>query len=149
MKAELKVLELTHDELVNILSTATYGSQNLMIDVPNEWKHLNKGKCLEDGWANVLLNGGCLDITDCQSEEEKDNYEAYGHNYVSTRWEQYEGWNGEWGVVVYRVNLQNFLNGCSTKEGIGYLTELLSGQGDYYTAYNLMQMILFEEVIYG
>ena len=52
-------------------------------------------------------------------------------------------------VSVYQVNLKAILRACSTERGYRLLTETLSGEGDYFTANNLLQIALFGEEIYG
>lgn len=148
MKTEIKVTQLTKDDLCNIISTATYGDNSFDILVPDEYQKLktlggNEDDCWEDKLANVLLNGGKIDIVDMGDE--------YGDADVrlEPKVHHLEEYN-ECYYPAYRVGLEEFLEGCSTDEGYEYAKELLIDEdGDFFTAYNLIQIIIFGEVVYG
>ncbi|MDD6104183.1 MAG: hypothetical protein PUB73_06205 [Bacteroidales bacterium] len=135
-----KITELSHNDLVNILSTALYGCDYLSASYDHDfYNNLNdsqkQGNCFEDALADVLLNGGAITIIDYYAEGDV---------------------NGKKGKLIdddnaeYTLTLQDFLDGCSTREGHRYAVELLVEEdGDYYTANNLLQIIMFGEVIYG
>ena len=148
MKTEIIVTKLTKDDLSNIISTATYGDDSFDILVPDEYKELktrggNENDCWEDKLANVLLSGGKIDIVDM--EDEYDDAGARLEPKVH-HLEEYD----ECYYPAYRVGLEDFLEGCSTEEGYGYAKELLvDEEGDFYTASNLIQIIIFGEVVYG
>lgn len=161
MKTTIKVTELNHEELVNILSGATYGNSLVGIEVAEDSKELAKKlradetintDCIEDVWAEVLLNGGNITIIDVESDA-RDEEDAIKHAYkgcankVGFRIE--EGWCGEYGVTLYDINLKGFLEGCSNANAFNYLKDTLDGEGDMWTAYNLLQIITFGEEIYG
>ena len=147
METKIKVTSLTHDELVDFLSTALYGCENFGVSVAWDSKHLYKkckedmGKafCWEDGLAEVLLGGGKLDVTDYYAEEDPDTF-VVTDTAVSC---------DEDGNVLHRIDYKNVLNGFSTPEGYKYAEELFDGDGDFFTAWNLLQIIIFGEVIYG
>lgn len=154
---EIKFTELSHDDLVDILSTATYGDESLDIRVPRKCKdfyeELDEDACWEDRLANVLEKGGYLVIYDNNSEEPKDGWTCEGNVGLECVWKEFKTWNteeqGEWGHVGYRVYLKDILNGCSTEQGYKFAKKLLIDEdGDFYTAYNLMQIILFGELVY-
>lgn len=161
MKATIQVKELTHEELVNIFSNATYDNSSMGIRIPKESKELVEElkadnsintDCREDLWAEVLLNGGSISIIDNESdaEDEKDAIEcAYGGYGHKVGYRVVEGFCGDYGVTTYDVNMQEFLNGCSNDDAMEYLKDTLDGSGDMYDAYNLLQIIAFGEVIYG
>ena len=154
MKAKVTVTELTHDELVDILSTALYDCDYLTADydtkawkeIPQDKKH---GNCFEDHLADVLLNDGIIFITDNEANGEL--YKTPGvpcHLEKPAWWEQ--GQDDDSCVVgVYEVNLKAILKACSTPRGYKLLTETLNGEGDYFTANNLLQIAMFGEEIYG
>jgi hypothetical protein len=141
MKSQVKVTvtEFEHDELVNLLSTALYGSTwfgaGYDKDKYNaiEEKH---GDCFEDALSDMLLAGHKIEITD---------YEAEGENY-SNRFVRFEG---RYDDAVYEVGLEDFLKTASTKEGYKLVEEVLSGDGDYYTADAFLQRVVFGEEVYG
>ena len=155
-----KIDSLSHDDLVNLLSTATYGNSDAIdIDVPEECMEFYVGECWEDKLANVLLNGGRIEVIDRYSEEHPDDYETYGEqgkNWISTRWQEFTSWNreeqGQWGNVVYTIDLNNILYGINQNDHTNKLAHelLINEDGDLYTAYNLLQCIVFGgEEIYG
>ena len=53
------------------------------------------------------------------------------------------------GESVYEIGLQDFLNVASTKRGYQLLGDVLSGDGDYYTADAFLQRVVFGEEVYG
>lgn len=144
--SEVRV-ELTHDDLVNLLSTATYGNDRLgvYIDFANDNnKKGDKCECYEDKCANVLLNGGYL----CAYDQEADG-EVYGSVCEHHIDEDNDG--------IYKLTL--------VRIGRGIL-ECLFSEEEYYSesaslfihdranfdmgnADVIMQQCMFGEVIYG
>ena len=157
MKTEFKVKELTHEELVDFISTATYGDNSFEILVPEEYAHLKKQgpcDCWEDKIANVLENGGKIDVVDCEDDGyEEGEQQLFQNNAYPLKHhlEKYESYDGD--VLyrpTYRIGLDDILNAFSTEEGYGYAKELLvDEEGDFYTAWNLLQLVIFGEVVYG
>lgn len=148
MEREIKITQLTKDELSNLISTATYGDNSFDILVPKEYLELktlggNEDDCWEDELTNVLLNGGKIDIIDMEDEYDDANAR------VESKVHHLEEYNGYY-HPAYRVGLEEILEGCSTDEGCEYAKELfLDEDGDFFTAYNLLQIIIFGEVVYG
>lgn len=62
------------ENLVDLLSTALYGNFWAGAYTKDEYKDLIKpdSECIEDEWADILLGGGKLTITDCEEDEEFD-----------------------------------------------------------------------------
>lgn len=151
MKVHIKVTELNHANLVDILSTALYGCGWLQVDydteflksIPDEKK---SGNCFEDHLADVLLNGGSIEFTD-----EEANGQLHKVRGVPCHLEKAAWWESEepYEVGVYQLNLKAILRACSTPRGYDLLIDTLSGEGDYYTANNLLQIALFGKEIYG
>lgn len=142
---EIKVTSFNHEDLVNILSTALYGCDYLSADyeqtdyefVPEDQR---EGDCYEDKMADILLNGSPIYVTDYYAEGESMGKLPF----------RLDADDPADGPVTYQVYIKDFYKGASTKEGMGYATELLiKEEGDYYTANNLLQIILFGEVVYG
>lgn len=138
MKTEIKVTELEHDDLVDLLSTGLYGSSwfsagydHKVYDELSE-KH---GDCFEDALADMLLAGHKIEITD---------YEAEGESYSNKCVKIDEEENAH-----YRVGLNDFLEVASTKRGYQLLEQVLSGEGDYWTADAFLQRVVFDEEVYG
>lgn len=139
MKTEIKVLSFTHDELVNLLSTALYGSSWFDADydrtIYNTLEKTN-GDCYEDKLADMLLAGYKITIIDMEAEGEK-----YSDKCVRID-EDDES-------AVYEVRLEDFLQTASTKDGYRLVMEVLSGDGDFWTADAFLQRVVFGEEIYG
>ena len=139
MKTEIKVTELEHEDLVDILSTALYGSTWFDASYDkNIYEKLEKthGECFEDKLADMLLNGHKITITDMEAEGES-------HSKKFVRFE------GKHQNAVYEVELNDFLKVASTKKGFRLLEDVLSGEGDYYTADAFLQRVVFGEEVYG
>ena len=128
MEKQVKVTNLTKDDLVVFFSSATYGNdywsvkivkKSMPIDVFN--KIYDSNDCIEEIWADVLLNGGRLCIID-----NKENNKYY-------------------------VNMQSVLDGYSKGYEICPKTMLNFEEenDDMWDGYNLMQAIIFGEIIYG
>lgn len=134
---KIQVIELSHSDLVDIFATATYGSEAIDIDYNREeWGALpvKEGECSEDAMADMILNGHQLTVTDFYAEGETYREGAKLDKY---------------GNGIYEIQYSDILNACSTTEGIELAIDLFEGNGDYFTAYNLMQLIVFGEIIYG
>lgn len=163
MQTEIKVTSLTHDELVDIFSGATYGNNMMSIGVANDPHTIEvlafvvndpniNTQCREDLWAEVLLNGGSICVVDTESgaEDEDDAFEnAYHGEAHNVGFTELNGWCGTYGATTYDINLEEFLRGCSKEDAYELLREVLDDGGDMWTAYNLMQIITFGEEIYG
>lgn len=137
MKTKITVSEFTHDDLTCLLSTALYGSYWAGAGYDKEvYKTLSEthGNCLEDKLADMLLAGHKISITDYEAEGEK-----YSNNFV--------GFNGE--NAVYKVGLDDFLQVASTKKGYSLAKDVISGEGDFYTADSFLQRVVLGEEIYG
>lgn len=119
----------SHDNLVDVFSTATYDSEWLGMHPDDDQKSQQLKKdavaagceCREDIWAYVLENGGTLVCFD--GNEEKD--------YAIT-------------MEDYKKGFNTFIKKCPRD-----YADLMTDEGDYFTANNLMQCVMFGDVIYG
>ena len=146
MRTRTEILELTQADLVDLFSTATYGSSWLTIYAPDrEGADITEDDCLEDEWAKCLLSGKRIVCTDLYSEGER-----YGTLPTSEVDEN--------GYVAYSVSLQDIKDGlskCADGElGSWCATAFRAfqeGEGgmDNPMAEMLMQAIIFGELIYG
>lgn len=144
MKTRITVTELSHEDLVDILSTALYGCDYLQVDYDRKtWEGIpadkKEGDCYEDHLADMLLNGHYITITDLYAEGQI--YGLRKHPVPASVDEE--------GNVTYCLSLEDLLWACSSPRGYKLVTETLSGEGDYFTANNLLQIALFGEEIYG
>lgn len=144
-----KVTELTHDDIVTILADGLYGCSHLGLDYNSEdWESLpeekREGECIEDKCADLLLNGKSITIADFYAED-------YGIH--STKGKMVK--NLEWSIGCeevgeYTITLQDVLDACSTPDGLRCASHLLLDEtGDHWDAYNIIQIAMFGEIIYG
>ena len=139
MKTTIKVTEFEHEELVDLLSTALCGSSWFEADYDSkiyETLKVKNGECFEDKLADMLLAGHKITIIDHEADGE-----SYSNNFVR--------FEGEYESAVYEVGLKDFLKTASTKRGYQLVDEVLSGDGDYWTADAYLQMVVFGEEVYG
>lgn len=142
MKAKLTIEELTHTDLVSLLSDATYGNYAISVELPTdnksvalqneirkEYESRADTMCCEDLWAQILLRGGFIYIVDNEAEDTKND----------SNWHK-----------LYLKYIQVGLN-YMFKEDMRTAVEVLSfdGHSDMYDAYNVIQYAIFGEVIYG
>lgn len=148
MKTKTIITEINHDDLVNLFSTATYGSD--YFDVVKKKKDYY-GTELEDEyddrettWAKILLAGKPVYVLDYYSEEE-----AYGNLP--------HAWDEKRGAMKYTVTLEDIKKGLQKAiDNGGWDAECAfnlinedSCNLDLPEAENLLQIITFGEAIYG
>lgn len=148
MKTNTIVTDITHENLVNLFSTSTYGSNWLMIrshrrdyyGTPLE----DDNDCREDKWAKILLNGGSVEAFDYYAEGE-----SYGDLPHKIEEDDDE-------CVHYTVTLKDIEKGIAKCIDLGgweaeCARHLISEpeQMDITEAEAIMQVIVFGEVIYG
>jgi hypothetical protein len=137
MKTKITVSEFTHDDLTCLLSTALCGTYWSGAGYDKEvYKTLSEthGNCFEDKLADMLLAGHKITVTDYEANGEK-----YSDNFV--------GFDGD--NAVYKVGLNDFLKVASTKKGYSLAKDVISGEGDFWTADSFLQRVVFGEEIYG
>lgn len=151
----IKVTSLSHDDLVNLFSTALYGNSALEViyDSKDRDKVKEEDDCYEDIIAKILLSGGSVQVIDLESEEPSIGWKKEGNLDIPTTWMEFHTWDkseqGKWGHIIYTITLQDIINGCNTQRGCDLAKTLFFDEdGDMWTAYNLMQTILFGEEIY-
>lgn len=145
-----RIEKIEHDDIVNLLSTALYGSDYLYAayETKNYNKIIKKGDeedvSFEDRLATMLLNGYAIDIYDGYAEGV-----LYGS--LSKKWVEE---NEDGGYELTLSALKTRLEKCANSED-EYIRkcfdDLYQGSGDFdlCEADTLLQTILFDEVIYG
>ena len=154
MKTKTIITELTQEDLVNLLCTATYGSNWLDCYANDrEGVDITEEDCREDVWAKCLLAGKRITFVDYYAEGEH-----YGELPYTFGKEDEE--------CEYSVSLRDVINGLQKCiDGTFRDAEKFSERGfiqrcfndfahdgdnwDYFEADALMQIILFGELIYG
>ena len=126
--------------LVDLLTTATFGSDWLEIKTLKSEKDLDanldetylQNRCMEERWADRLLNGGhiiCIDWYDYETDENGNDIDG----------------------VRYKLTLEDFKKGllkAKEKEAMRDWVDFVEENDDYYTCNNLVQVVIFGEVIY-
>lgn len=117
--------ELNKDNLVDIFSTATYGSDWLEIKRPKALNYLVNDESVtrEEKWADILLGGGKLTAF---------VYDDENPLRITFSLEEME------------KGFKKFIEECPQD-----YADLVNGDSDYYTASNLMQCVLLGEVVFG
>lgn len=156
METKVTISEITHEELVNLFSTAFYGSTYLEADYTNP-SLKEDGDCFEDILAKNLLAGDSIVVTDWYAEGE-----AYGSlpHIIDDDDE----------CVHYTVILEDIRRGLersangtfntgddrwaeqarrSAKISFNSFIDNEAVDFDLVRADILMQIILFDEIIYG
>lgn len=161
MKVEITVTSVSHDDLVTLFSDVcqtnfnidvkqTKANNELICRIKEEYKNRHEAACREDIWAEVLLRGGnLLFIDDYEVEDEMELLE----NSISGNWQivsmyRTETWFDDTNYIAYEFSLKNFLDGLSNLKCVRLMSELLEGEGDIYTASELFQRIIWNDVIY-
>lgn len=164
MKTETKttITEITHDDLVNLFSTALYGSSYLSVDYTIEDKksvEVSDDDCYEDIIAKILLSGKSIEVTDDYAE---------GCSYGSLPY-RFQDKDDDDSSVIYRIALDDIKLGLEkaadgtfnagddkwtkqTKSSARKSFESFMDEDydfDLVRADILMQIILFDEIIYG
>lgn len=150
MKAEFKITEITHDELVNLLSCATDGSNWLGLNYyQDDYDALSEeqktGGCAGvDSMADLLLAGKSVELIDAYCMGKDEFYGTLPHRY------------DEDGDMRYTVTLEDIKRGIEKAFKDDYLRaclyDLINDDAcnlDGIEADNLIQCILFGEIIYG
>lgn len=157
MKTKTTITELTHDDLVNLFSTALTGSSYLGADYDESIKY-DEDDCFEDIIANILLHDGSIKVTDYYADGCV--HGSLPHEYVD---------NDDEGEVVYVLTLDDIKRGLqhaldgTFKLNRGYeiherrmarkafesFVDEESYDFDLSYADTLLQIILFDEIIYG
>ena len=156
MKTKTTVTELSHDDLVELFSTALFGSSYLGADYEESIEHDEKD-CFEDILANILLHGGCIKVNDYYSEG--DVYGELPHeldeeNECATYFVTYDD---------IKRGLEKAADGTFKGDNDKYRANELAFARKAYDAFvnyddcgfdsvyadALMQIILFDEIIYG
>ena len=153
MKTKITILEINHEDLVELLSTALYGSYflgcNYQVDDNMETvKFKESDTCFEDKAARCLLQGKYIEIFDRYAEDESDDYDSPLEHY----------WDKEGECMVYKVYLDDIKSvlSCMLDEGSGWkfecaanFTRYEESDFDQPQAECIIQHVLWNEEIYG
>lgn len=163
MKTKTTITELSHNDLVDLFSTALSGSSYLSADYTIEDRksvYVPDYACYEDIIAKILLSGKSVEVTDDYAE---------GCSYGSLPYKFYDKDDDD-SSVIYFVNLESIKRGLEraadgtfnagddewterTKRSARVSFDSFMDEDrcdfDLVRADILMQIILFDEIIYG
>lgn len=131
---------ISKETLVDLFSTATFGSNWLEITTLRAERYLDdkfseeylENRCREERWADRLLNGGHIICKDYEDSQEDENGDC-----IPTRYE------------IDLNTLKERLKLARDKEAVRDWCDFVLENDDYYTCNNLMQVVMFKEIIYG
>ena len=150
------IKDITHDDLVSLLSTGLYGSTWLYAtyDVDKFKDVIKDCDTLEDALSCILLNGGYIWLVDTYAEDED---EANG-NVCECVYDEKNGMKYKVTLERIKVALRRAANGtfhANNEHEKKYMHKcverLIDNEGDfdYYDADNILQIVMFNEMIYG
>jgi hypothetical protein len=157
MKTQVTIKELTKEDLVDLFSTALYCSNYLSADYDEEMEQDDEDSC-EDVMAKILLNGGAIRITDEYAD---------GCHYGELPYQFNEDYDATYTLRLEDVikGLERAANGTfNLRQDVGadyadrnreFAKRSFEAMAwnerewDLTTADCLMQIILFDEIIYG
>lgn len=157
MKTEITINELSQEDLVNLFSTAFYGSSYLSADYDAD-KYDDVGDCYEEVMARILLDGGAIKVTDSYAD---------GCHYGNLRYQYNEDYDATYYVRFIDImqGLERAANGTfNLRPDVGadfadrnaeFARRSFNAfafdeqEWDLETADCLMQIILFNEIVYG
>ena len=143
MKFEVTIKEMSHDELVDLFSTALYSNPAFGCDYSKEeyYKVAKKDDCYEDVIAKILLNGGKVEVIDRYSEN---GDEAYSENAYWDDCEEH---------FVYPINLHDVFKGLERASANEYdnkrFMAFINEESDMIDCDILLQYICYGKAIYG
>lgn len=159
-KTTVTDIEISHEDLVTLFSDSLYGDHTFdaWVDEENEpLKSKGEGDCYEDKLANVLLNGGYICITDNEAEEDECNSDVLPIAGVYTGTSMF----GEYRAPYYKIDLERIKQAFKEilaqnttgeySDGLykNYIATYVDEDGDFYDAWNILQYIIFGDVVYG
>lgn len=155
MKTKTTITELSHEDLVNLLSIATYGSSWLSCTIAKATRDrldIEEEDCREDVWAKALLAGFPVFLTDHKAEGC-----TYGPRGTVNEDDEES--------AVYRITLEDILAGLQSaldgdfapndEEEVERASRCVlhlrdeAFNFDAYEADLLVQIIMFGSIIYG
>lgn len=161
MKTKTVISDINHEDLVDFLSTALYGSNffgaDYDVETYNNCPDKKEDDCYEDKMARILINGGKITVFDMYAEDEDDFYGNLTHS-----------WDCEKRTMDYTVSLYDLKEGFQKcldgtfkvndgcDEEIPYMKKCMNnlinhdeGDLDLPQAENILQCCVFGQIVYG
>jgi hypothetical protein len=152
MRINATISDITHDDLVELLSTALYGSQWIGVNCDTEEyddefdneEHEDRNS-IEDVLARILLNGKTIEICDMFAVDENDTHQSKLEHYYNNIM--------QW--MHYKVSLNDIRKGLTKmmkdKSACKHVIALMNcddGGFDQNMADAIMQYVLFGREVY-
>jgi hypothetical protein len=156
MKTKTTITELGHEDLVDLFSTALYGSSYLGAYYDEEEIEQNEKDCFEDILANILLHDGSITITDYYAEGcvygslphgiDEDENVTYLVTYDDIKRGLEKAADG-----TFNAGNDEWTEGTKRSARVSFDSFMDEDRCDFdlVRADILMQIILFDEIIYG
>lgn len=147
MEIKIQITDINEEDLVNLFSSAIYGSNWLSLETPLKFakeSYIDSTNVCEEQWAKILLHGGYIYARDFYADDENDHYGTLPHKWCEGAEE-----------MRYEVNLYAIRDGLikafQSNWAKDYVLHLYREpeQLDLDEAETLMQYIIFGECIYG
>lgn len=150
MKTKTTIIEITQEDIVNVLADVLYSCYWMSCDYDNtEYEKLeNKSKddCVEDKLAKLLLARKSITLVDTYAEDEDDVNGDLEHE-----------WDEELGGMAYKVTIDDFKRGIEKclnsdemyKRDSAYKVFFTDCEGDCNDADIVVQTIVLGDYIYG
>ena len=160
VRKNMEILEISHDELVDLFSTALYGNTWVSAEYDKDFYNsldpkLKQGDCFEDKLADTLLNGGEIYLYDNESDGEiyndRSNAEAINEGngveytqYTLTLVDVIDGLQRAANGTYKVQNDSKWVTKCFEA-----FEDIDSSDFDLDMADTLLQVIMFNELVYG
>lgn len=143
MKTRVVITEVNHEDIVNLFQFVATSWIGVFYDTALLEQHGNKTQCFEDNIANTLLNGDTIQIGDYNAEESDEFYGMLPHEHNEA-------------AMWYTVGIEDIIKGLNKAyRGTDYQREAVTNLNyspedlDEFQCTELLQIIMFGEVIYG
>lgn len=153
MEIKLNVTDLTHDDLVTILSSANYSNIFDFFYDKKKWEKI-EGKslvaepCFEDKLADLLLNGDSIIVYDMYAEGEIVSKTHKGKLIK----QEINTWYGGMEIIEiakYEIYLSDIIDALNNKDCMSHTLDLYNKHDDLTTAETILQFATFGEEVYG
>lgn len=155
MKVEIKVTELTHEELAAIIEKGILEIDYFRVDYDHKFYDSipdceKEGEDEKDRIADVLLHGGFLRVVDWMGDGH-----IHAADGVPAKTEPLAWWDADTNeltsdaqIAVYTLKLEPILRACSSENGFVALQDVVWYHEYWDSANNIIQKALFGTIRY-
>jgi hypothetical protein len=155
METKTQVLNLNHEDLADLFSTAFYDNPNFSVSIPESAMNLiehDENDCFEDTLAKVAMAAKATNGKPMIYDQYSEDGEVYGNNAYGV------ADDGEYETTYYYIGIKEIIKGleAAANSDEQYIRDAFESfknreddsEWDAARADILMQMIVFGEVIY-